>query len=61
MRNSDRAWVALAGGVAAYDLIATNDEQLSNAAFLNRPPANRVVEQQITTLRENRFHVTASA
>jgi hypothetical protein len=29
MRNSDRAWVALAGGVAAYDLIATDDEQLT--------------------------------
>ena len=32
MRNSDRAWLALAGGVAAYDLIAINDEQLSDAA-----------------------------
>ena len=32
MRNSDRAWVALAGGVAAYDLIATDDEQLTHAA-----------------------------
>jgi hypothetical protein len=32
MRNSDRAWVALASGVAAYDLIAADDEQLSNAA-----------------------------
>ena len=32
MRSSDRAWVALAGGVAAYDLIATDDEQLTNAA-----------------------------
>lgn len=32
MRNSDRAWMALAGGVAAYDLIATDDEQLTNAA-----------------------------
>jgi hypothetical protein len=29
MRNSDLAWVALAGGVAAYDLIATDDEQLT--------------------------------
>jgi len=40
MRNSDRAWVALAGGVAAYDLIATDDEQLTNAArryFESRP------------------------
>jgi hypothetical protein len=32
MRNSDRAWLALAGGVAAYDLIAIDDEQLSDAA-----------------------------
>jgi hypothetical protein len=31
MRDSDRAWVAPAGGVAAYDLIAT-DEQVTNAA-----------------------------
>jgi hypothetical protein len=42
MRNSDRAWVALAGGVAAYDLIATDDEQLTNAArryFKSQPLA----------------------
>jgi hypothetical protein len=32
MRNSDQAWLALAGGVAAYDLIAVDDEQLSAAA-----------------------------
>src|ERR1700728_1969401 len=40
MRNSDRAWVALAGGVAAYDLIATDDEQLTNAArrYFNSQP-----------------------
>ena len=42
MRDSDRAWVALAGGVAAYDLIATDDEQLTNAArryFKSQPIA----------------------
>jgi hypothetical protein len=42
MRNSDVAWVALAGGVAAYDLIATDDEQLTNAArryFKSQPIA----------------------
>ena len=42
MRNSDRAWVALAGGVAAYDLIATDDEQLTSAArryFKSQPIA----------------------
>ena len=32
MRKSDRAWLALAGGVAAYDLIATDDELLTDAA-----------------------------
>src|ERR1700758_361842 len=42
MRNSDLAWVALAGGVTAYDLIATEDEQLTNAArrdFRSQPIA----------------------
>jgi hypothetical protein len=42
MRNSDLAWVALAGGVTAYDLIATDDELLTNAArryFKSQPIA----------------------
>jgi hypothetical protein len=42
MRNSDRAWLALAAGVAAYDLVATDDEQLSAAArryFRSQPIA----------------------
>ena len=42
MRNSDRAWLALAGGVAAYDLVATDDELLSDAArryFKSQPVA----------------------
>ena len=42
MRNSDRAWVTLAGGVAAYDLIAADDEQLTHAArryFKSQPIA----------------------
>jgi hypothetical protein len=42
MRDSDRAWLALAGGVAAYDLIATDDGQLTNAArryFKSQPIA----------------------
>jgi hypothetical protein len=40
MRNSDRAWLALAGGVAAYDLIATDDGRLSDAArrYFNSQP-----------------------
>ena len=32
MRNSDRAWLTLAAGVAAYDLVATDEEQLTGAA-----------------------------
>ena len=39
MRNSDLAW-ALASDVATYDLIAGDDEQLSNAArrcFTSQP------------------------
>src|ERR1700746_4002023 len=42
MRDSDRAWVASACGVAAYDLIATDDEQVTNAArrhFKSQPIA----------------------
>ena len=42
MRSSDRAWLALAAGVAAYDLIATDDERLSDAArryFKSHPVA----------------------
>ncbi len=42
MRSSDRAWVALAGGVTAYDLLAPDDEQLTTAArryFKSQPIA----------------------
>ncbi|MFZ1164877.1 DUF7427 family protein [Mycobacterium sp.] len=42
MRNSDRAWLALAAGVAAYDFAATDEEQLTNAArryFKSQPVA----------------------
>jgi hypothetical protein len=31
MRKSDGAWLALAAGVTAYDLLAIDDEQLSKA------------------------------
>ena len=42
MRNADRAWLALAAGVAAYDLVATDEEQLTGAArryFKSQPVA----------------------
>ena len=41
MRNSDRAWLALAGGVAAYDLIAADDDGVGAVQSLcghPRPP-----------------------
>jgi acetolactate synthase I/II/III large subunit len=37
------------------------DEIPPFAAFLNRQPTNHVVEQQVTTPKENRFHVPTSA
>jgi hypothetical protein len=42
MRDSERGWVALAGGMAAYDLIGTDDEQVNKAArryFKSQPIA----------------------
>jgi hypothetical protein len=52
MRNSDRAWVALAGGVAAYELIATDDEQLTSAArrYLQSQPIATVSMILVTGL-----------
>lgn len=38
MRKSDRAWLALVGGVAAYDLIATDDELLSGLHLVGGLP-----------------------
>lgn len=52
MRSSDRAWVVLAGGVAAYDLIATDDEQLTNAArrYFKSQPITTVSMILVTSL-----------
>ena len=52
IRSSDRAWVALAGAVAAYDLIATDDEQLTNAArrYLKCQPIATVSTILVTSL-----------
>ena len=52
MRNSGRAWVALAGGVAAYDLIAADDEQLTNAArrYLESQPIATAAMILLTSL-----------
>ena len=44
MHDSGRAWLALAAGVAAYDLIATDNERLSDAArryFTSQPSPPR--------------------
>jgi acetolactate synthase-1/2/3 large subunit len=48
-------------GPSVVTVECSADEIPPFAAFLNRQPANQVVEQQITTLKENRFHVSNSA
>jgi acetolactate synthase-1/2/3 large subunit len=48
-------------GPSVVTVECSADEIPPFAAFLNRQPANQVVEQQITTLEENRFHVPSSA
>jgi len=48
-------------GPSVVTVECSADEIPPFAAFLNRQPANQVVEQHITTLRENRFHVPSSA
>ena len=50
-----------ADGPSVVTVECSADEIPPFAAFLNRQPANQVVEQQITTLKENRFHVPSSA
>ena len=48
-------------GPSVVTVECSADEIPPFAAFLNSQPANQVVEQQITTLKENRFHVPSSA
>jgi acetolactate synthase I/II/III large subunit len=48
-------------GPSVVTVECSADEIPPFAAFLNRQPANQGVEQQITTLEENRFHVPSSA
>ncbi len=48
-------------GPSVVTVECSADEIPPFAAFLNRQPANQVVEQQITTPKENRFHVSSSA
>ena len=48
-------------GPSVVTVECSADEIPPFAAFLNRQPANQVVEQQITPLKENRFHVSNSA
>jgi acetolactate synthase-1/2/3 large subunit len=48
-------------GPSVVSVECSADEIPPFAAFLNRHPANQVVEQQITTLEENRTHVPVSA
>jgi acetolactate synthase I/II/III large subunit len=48
-------------GPSVVSVECSADEIPPFAAFLNRQPANQVVDQQITTQKENRAHVIASA
>jgi acetolactate synthase-1/2/3 large subunit len=48
-------------GPSVVSVECAADEIPPFAAFLNRQPTNHIVEQQITTLEENRFHVPSSA
>jgi acetolactate synthase-1/2/3 large subunit len=48
-------------GPSVVTVECSADEIPPFAAFLNRQPANQVVEQQITTPKENRVHVASSA
>jgi acetolactate synthase-1/2/3 large subunit len=48
-------------GPSVVTVECSADEIPPFAAFLNRQPANQVVEQQITTIKENQFHVPSSA
>jgi acetolactate synthase-1/2/3 large subunit len=48
-------------GPSVVSIECAADEIPPFAAFLNRQPANQVVDQQITTPKENRIHVPTSA
>src|ERR1700728_3420980 len=48
-------------GPSVVSVECSADEIPPFAAFLNRQPADQVVEQQITTQEENRVHVASSA
>src|ERR1700722_4030241 len=48
-------------GPSVVTVECSADEIPPFAAFLNRQPANQVIEQQITTPKENRVHVASSA
>jgi acetolactate synthase-1/2/3 large subunit len=48
-------------GPSVVSVECAADEIPPFAAFLNRQPTDHVIEQQITTPKENRFHVPSSA
>jgi acetolactate synthase-1/2/3 large subunit len=48
-------------GPSVVTVECSADEIPPFAPFLDRQPADQVVEQQITTLEEDRFHVRSSA
>jgi acetolactate synthase-1/2/3 large subunit len=54
-------WAMAVDGPSVISVECSADEIPPFAAFLNRQPTNHIVEQQITTPKENRFHVSSSA
>jgi acetolactate synthase-1/2/3 large subunit len=54
-------WAMAVDGPSVVSVECAADEIPPFAAFLNKQPAKHIAEQQITTTKENRFHVPSSA
>jgi acetolactate synthase I/II/III large subunit len=54
-------WAMAVNGPSVISVECAADEIPPFAAFLNKQPAKHIVEQEITTSKESRFHVPSSA
>jgi acetolactate synthase-1/2/3 large subunit len=54
-------WAMAVDGPSVVSVECAADEIPPFAAFLNKQPAKHIVEQEITTSKESRFHVPSSA
>jgi acetolactate synthase I/II/III large subunit len=54
-------WAMAVDGPSVISVECAADEIPPFAAFLNKQPAKHIVEQEITTSKESRFHVPSSA